>query len=166
MLLILGGLPASGKSTIAKGVALELNAVHIRVDTIEQTLRDVGFTSVHSEGYELAYSIAADNVALGLTVVADSVNSIRVTRDAWRAGGETAGVTVLEVEIICSDQNEHKQRVETRVPDIQSKARLTWNDVITRAYEPWLQVDALIDTAGESLEQSIEKTLSFIKSHS
>jgi len=95
MLLIFGGLPASGKSTISKCIARELSAVHIRVDIIEQTVRDVGFTEVHGEGFELAYKLAADNLALGLTVVADSVNPIGITRDAWRIVGETVGVPVL-----------------------------------------------------------------------
>ena len=166
MLLIFGGLPASGKSTISKRVAREISAVYIRVDTIEQTLRDVGFTNVSSEGYQLAYQLAADNLALGLPVVADSVNSIRITRDAWRAVGERAQVPVLEIEIVCSDLKEHKQRVETRLADIERSAGPTWNDVLDRDYEPWLQAHIMIDTAGVSLEQSCEKALSLVKSNS
>ncbi len=166
MLLIFGGLPASGKSMISKHVARELSAVYIRVDTIEQTLRDVGFTNVYSEGYELAYQLAAENLALGLPVVADSVNSIRITRDAWRAVGEAAQVQVLEIEIVCSDLKEHKQRVETRAVDIEKLAEPTWNDVLDRDYEPWLQAHFVIDTAGESPERSCEKALSLIKLNS
>lgn len=79
MLLILGSLPASGKSTISKWVAHALSAAYMRVDTIEQTLRDAGLNKVHNEGYELAYKIAADNLSLGFSVVADSVNCIGVT---------------------------------------------------------------------------------------
>lgn len=166
MLFIFGGLPASGKSTISKHVARELSAVYIRVDTIEQTLRDVGFTNVYSEGYELAYQLAADNLALGLPVVADSVNSIGITRNAWRVVGETAQVPVLEIEIVCSDQKEHKQRVETRVVDIEWLAGSTWNDVLDRDYEPWPQAHVVIDTAGNSPEQSCEIALSLIKLYS
>lgn len=163
MLLICGGLPASGKSTISKRVARELSAAYIRVDSIEQTLKDVGFNKVHSEGYELAYRIAADNLSLGLPVVADSVNPIEITRKAWRTIGEAAGVPVLEIEIVCSDQTEHKQRVETRVTDIEQSTRVTWKDVLNRAYEPWPQAQIVIDTAGDSPEQSVKKTLSFIE---
>lgn len=35
MLLIFGGLPASGKSTISKYVARELSAAYLRVDRIQ-----------------------------------------------------------------------------------------------------------------------------------
>lgn len=166
MLLVFGGLPASGKSTISKSVAHELGAAYIRVDTIEQTLKDVGFNKVHSEGYELAYKIAADNLSLGLTVVADSVNPIEITRNAWRAIGEIAKVSVLEIEIVCSDQEEHKRRVDTRVVDIEQSTRVTWKEVLTRDYEHWPQAQIVIDTAGASPEQSVEKTLSLINLNS
>ena len=39
MLIILGGLPGVGKTTLAKAVAREWEAVYLRVDTIEQALR-------------------------------------------------------------------------------------------------------------------------------
>ncbi len=37
MLIIFSGLPGSGKSTIARTLSERLNAVYLRVDTIEQT---------------------------------------------------------------------------------------------------------------------------------
>jgi len=166
MLLIFGGLPASGKSTISKRVARELSAAYIRVDTIEQTLRDSGFDKVYSEGYELAYKIAAENLSLGLTVVADSVNPISITRDAWRSIGEKAMVPALEIEIVCSDQEEHKRRVESRTVDIEQSTQITWTDVLNREYESWIQADVVIDTAGDSPEQSFENILAQIKENS
>ena len=166
MLLIFGGLPGTGKSTISKFVAHELSAAYISVDTIEQALMDSGIDNVYSEGYELAYKIAAENLSLGQTVVADSVNCIGITRDAWRSVGETAKVSILEIEIVCSDQGEHKRRIETRNVDIEQSVQITWNDVLNRDYEPWLQSHVVVDTAGASPEQSFEKTLVQIKAKS
>jgi len=163
MLLIFGGLPATGKSTISQRIAKELQAVHVRVDSIEQALRDEGLNSVYGEGYAIAYRIAADNLSLGSTVVADSVNSIGITRDAWRLVGELAGVRILEIEIVCSDQKEHKQRIETRKTSIEGLHQLTWDKVLTRDYEPWPTATIVIDTAGETPERSVEKTLSSIR---
>ena len=166
MLLIFGGLPASGKSTISKRVAHELKAAYIRVDTIEQTLRDSGLENLYSEGYEVAYKIAAENLSLGVMVVADSVNSISITREAWRSIGETANVPILEIEIVCSNLGEHKRRVETRTVDNEQSTQVTWKDVLNRDWEPWLQADVVIDTANASPAQSFEKTLAQIKSKS
>ena len=36
MLIIFGGLPGSGKSTVAQALALRTGACYLRVDTIEQ----------------------------------------------------------------------------------------------------------------------------------
>lgn len=67
-LVIFSGLPASGKSTLAQAVARELPIVWLRIDTIEQALRDLCGIDVQGEGYRLAYRIAADNLRLGSSV--------------------------------------------------------------------------------------------------
>jgi predicted kinase len=87
MLIVLGGLPSTGKTTIARELARQLGAVHLRSDSIEQALRDYGVAgrSMDDAGYQAAYAIAADNLWIGRTVIADSVNPLPVTRDAWVA---------------------------------------------------------------------------------
>jgi predicted kinase len=40
MLIIFGGLPATGKTTIARDLARQLGATYLRIDTIEQAIRD------------------------------------------------------------------------------------------------------------------------------
>jgi predicted kinase len=40
MLIVFAGLPASGKSSIARALALELGAVWLRIDSIEQAIRE------------------------------------------------------------------------------------------------------------------------------
>lgn len=40
MLIIFSGLPGCGKSTIARALAKRLGAVYLRIDTIEQAIRD------------------------------------------------------------------------------------------------------------------------------
>ena len=165
MLIIFGGLSATGKTTISSRLATELEAVHVRVDTIEQALRDEGLNEPHAEGYAIAYRITADNLSLGSTVVADSVNPIGLTRDAWRSVGEVAGVPVIEIEITCSDQEEHQRRTETRIGTIKGLIQPTWEEVLARVYEPWVEAQVVIDTASESPDQSVEKTLSLIQSN-
>jgi predicted kinase len=38
MLIILGGLPGTGKATIARELARQLGAVHVRIDSIEKAI--------------------------------------------------------------------------------------------------------------------------------
>jgi predicted kinase len=89
-LLIFGGLPGVGKTAVAAGLALEVGAVHLRIDSIEQALRNYGVEASGPEGYEVAYAIAEDNLRLGRTVIADSVNPVEVTRSAWRGVAQRA----------------------------------------------------------------------------
>ena len=156
MLLIFGGLPGVGKTAIAAGLARDLAAVHLRIDSIEQAMRNSGITVSGPEGYEVAYAIAEDNLKLGRTVVADSVNPIEVTRAAWRDVARRTGTRHIEIEIVCSDHAEHRRRVETRTADIAGHRLPTWQEVCDREYEPW-EADIVIDTAGRGIEASISE---------
>jgi predicted kinase len=71
------------------------------------------------KSYRVAYALAEDNLKAGLTVIADSVNPDAMTRDAWRAVARRANVRAIDIEIVCSDVEEHRRRVESRTSDIQ-----------------------------------------------
>ena len=45
ILIIFGGLPGTGKTTIAQQLARELAGVYLRIDSMEQAIRDCGFVS-------------------------------------------------------------------------------------------------------------------------
>jgi predicted kinase len=155
MLYIFGGLPGAGKSTLARDLAQRERAVYLRVDTIEQALREAGRSVVGPEGYGVAYRIAEENLHIGLSVVADMVNPLLVTRAAWRAVAVEAQVPFVEVEVVCSDPAEHRRRVERRRSDIVGLRLPTWDDVLRREYEAWETVRIVVDTAGQRVEQSI-----------
>ncbi len=159
MLIVFSGLPGTGKSTLARALAARLRAVLLRIDTIEQALRAVrpDEAEMGPDGYLAGYAIAADNLSLGRTVVADAVNPIDLTRDAWRTVGERAGVPVVEIEIACSDRAEHRRRVETRVADIDGLVMPTWQNVLDRDYRPWTRDRLVVDTAGRTPEDCVEE---------
>ena len=157
MLLILSGLPATGKTTIARELAPRLQAVHVRIDSIEQAIRNSGVLtgSIDDAGYRVGYAVAEDNLKLGLIVIADSVNPLPVTRAAWRDAAVRAGKRAVEVEIVCTDPAEHRRRVEGRVADIPGHSLPAWSDVVTREYLPWDRDLIRIDTAKIGVEQAV-----------
>jgi len=158
MLIALGGLPGTGKTTIARELARQLGAVHLRIDSIEQALRDYGVAgrSMDDAGYRAAYAIAADNLCTGQTVIADSVNPLPVTRDAWVAVAQRTGARVVEVEVICSDPDEHRRRAEMRISDIPGLQLPTWQEIVSREYHPWDREHIVVDTALRDVEQNVK----------
>lgn len=153
-LYIFGGLPGAGKTELSMDLARRLGAVYLRIDAIEQPIRDHGHTLVGPEGYVIGYRLAADNLRLGLSVVADSVNPIALTRRAWRAAANEAGVPYCQIEVVCSDAAEHRRRIETRQSTVPGLRLPTWQHVLDRDYAPWPQAQIVIDTAGETPAQS------------
>jgi predicted kinase len=154
-LIIFSGLPGVGKTTLAQGLARELGAVYLRIDTIEQAMLGPGrLQSPGEEGYRVAYAVAEENLRMGRIVVADSVNPLWITRQAWRDAASRAGERFVDVAIRCSDRAEHRRRVETRKTDVPGLRPPTWQDVIEREFEAWDDESVEIDTAGQSIEQS------------
>lgn len=153
-----GGLPGTGKSTIARELARQLGGVHVRIDSIEQTLRDCGLAdgSMDDAGYRVACAVAGDNLSLGRIVIADSVNPLQVTRDAWVAVAKRMGAGVVEVEVVCSDVKEHRRRAETRRSDIPGLKLPTWQEIVSREYHTWKREHIVVDTARQSVEQSVQ----------
>lgn len=151
MLIILGGLPGSGKTTLSRLLAAKLEAVHLRIDSIEQALRDAGIASVGAAGYAVGQQLAADNLRLGHRVIADSVNPVAASRAGWRAAAETIGARYVEIEVVCSEAAEHRRRVETRKADLSGHRMPSWADVQALQYEAWA-VDLVVDTAQQNIE--------------
>jgi predicted kinase len=160
-LVVFAGLPGTGKSSIARAVAKELGAAWLRIDSIEQAIRESALApgSVDDAGYRAAYAVAEDNLRLGRDVVGDSVNGWMLTRNAWRDVGLRAGAQVVEVEILCTDRDEHRRRVETRASELRGLILPDWQAVIGRDYHPWDRDHLTIDTAGRSIAACVELVL-------
>jgi predicted kinase len=154
LLYIFGGLPGTGKSELSKYLSQQIGAVYLRIDTIEQTMRNHGASNIGDEGYQVALGVASDNLRLGQSVVTDSTNPVNESRDAFRNTAINANAQFIEIEVICSDLNEHKRRIQTRVSDIPQLQLPTWDSVVNREYHQWLTQIIVIDTAGKTLAQS------------
>ena len=163
MLIVLAGLPGAGKTTIARVLACKLKAVHLRIDTIEDALRSSLRSEVGPAGYLVAYRLAEDNLRLGAIVVADAVNPLQATRDAWRATARSASSKIIEVEVVCSATEEHRRRIEARVTGHPKLNAPTWQDVVNRRYDVWDRTPIVIDTAARTVDESVADLLARIE---
>ena len=161
MLIVFAGLPGVGKTTLARGLAAQLRAVHLRIDSIEQALASCSLQISPAEdaGYCVGYAVAEENLRLGLTVVADSVNPVELTRSAWHDTARRAEAPVKDVEVVCSDPIEHRRRVEERSADGTGLRLPSWQDVLDRHYDPWAGDRFVLDTAGRSPEVCLRDLL-------
>jgi predicted kinase len=165
MLIVLGGLPATGKTTIARVLSRRVRGTHLRIDTIEQALRSSGILQgdIGAGGYLVAYALAEDMLRLDQVVIADAVNPLAMTREAWRAVAQRAEVSVMQVEIVRSDLADHRHHVETRVSDISGLPLPTWADVTNRAYDPWTEPHLVVDTSGRTVDQSVSEIMAALQ---
>jgi len=149
MLISLSGVPGAGKSTIARELARQVDAVYLSIDSIEQVV-----AGSYAEAYRVAQAIADDNLRLGRTAIADCVNPVRQSRDAWRAIATAAGVPTLEVEVTCSDKDEHLRRLP-RAAARREGEPLTRSEEITQHYQPWDRERLVIDTARQTVDDAV-----------
>jgi predicted kinase len=156
LLIVFGGLPATGKTTLSRELARRQATTHLRIDRIEQSLKAAGL-AVGPTGYVIANALAADNLMLDRTVIADCVNPVLASRNGWRETAFRCSARLVEVEIICSDLAEHRRRVESRITDIEGLILPSWNEITSKSYEPWDRDHFVLDTAGKSIDRLVDE---------
>jgi predicted kinase len=163
LLIVFGGLPGTGKTTVARELTRRLTATYLRIDMIEQRLRDQGL-AVGASGYVIANALAAENLLIGRTVIADCVNPVAASRNGWRETANRCAARLIEIELICSDAAMHRRRVETRPTDaVTGHTQPTWDDVVKRDYEPWDREHLVLDTAADSVDRLVARAEAYVR---
>jgi predicted kinase len=163
MLVVISGLPGTGKTTVARAVAEQLSAVHLSIDEVEDALLGAGLERGWTTGvaaYEVVRVLAESNLTLGRTVVVDAVNDSEPARATWPRAARAAGVDVRFVVLVATDEERHRQRLESRGARFSHLPEPTWQDVRARATtcEPWVGDHVTID-ADQPLAQVVRLVL-------
>jgi predicted kinase len=165
MLVEFGGLPGTGKSTLAGRLATQTGAVWLRIDEIEAAMRRNGLTPDQTgvAAYSVAHDVAGNHLRRGLTVIADAVNPVDEARAGWRALAAAANCDHLVIETMCPDGAEHRRRVETRINDLPGWVYPTWDQVQRDAlrYEPRTDDRLTLDTTRPP-ERSYRELVAFL----
>jgi len=166
MLIVVSGLPGTGKSALADRVGRALGAVVLSVDPIEAALLESGIEQSFATGYA-AYRVTSTlveaNLALGQRLIIDAVSGVAEAKAWWPVLAERAGVGLAIIECICSDSGLHRSRLEGRVRGLGSFPEPTWEDVERRRDEwaPWL-IEHLVIDAVRRLDVNVADALAYV----
>jgi len=172
MLVVMAGLPGTGKSTIGQVVASRLGIPVVAVDPIETAILQAGIASDQPTGlaaYLVAETLAERLLVLGGGAMVDAVNAVAPAREQWVDLASRLDEPIRFIEVICSDPELHRSRIEAwreSMPHIQ----LTWNAVEQSFddYAEWSGPSAAIARitldSVESLGVNVERAIAFLES--
>ena len=169
-LIIVSGLPGSGKSTISEGVASKLRLPVFSVDPIESAILKTGMKKSFKTGlaaYEIVGTLAEENLKLGQSVIIDAVSPVLWARKKWKALASKYKTRILIIECVYLDKKLYRKRIEARVRNLHGIREVMWKDIekIQKEYLPWKEKRLVLDGINNS-KINIDKAIKYIKTNS
>ena len=139
VLVVLAGLPGTGKTTIGRLLARRLRAAYLRTDVIAGPMLLEGLTEDNAEAGHVAYGIArevaTEDLRAGVPVVVDGVHATHERRAIWRGVSEATHTRLVQLEMTLADGVEHRLRVENR--QARGYVGPTWEQILDMKYDDW-----------------------------
>jgi predicted kinase len=173
VLIAMAGLPGSGKSTIAGVIGGRLRASVISVDPIESAILSAGIDGDQPTGlaaYLVAEKLAEFVIDAGHHVIVDAVNAVGPAREQWVRLARDRGEVLKFIEVICSDPELHRSRLESRGRRLPHAAEANWNAVEQRVdeYDAWSGASAAVARitldSVNPLGSNVDAAMAFIES--
>ena len=164
-IIVVSGLPGSGKSTVAEGIAETLKIPIFSVDPIESSIIRSGRKRSFDTGlaaYLVVEALAAEQLRVGISVIIDAVSPVNEARDMWRNLSTRFAARLIIIECVL-ESGLHKKRVESRVRNMQGIPEVIWKDVENRRkeYLGWEEPRLVLDTS-DSMQNNLDKALEYI----
>ena len=166
MLVVVFGLPSSGKTFLAKELASELGFVHMSTDSAKkQLLRRPGHTSnENSIVYEKLFEFISDYLQQGKDLVVDGTFYRKAYRESLKDIARTANTSPVFVEVTAPEKS-----IEAR---IERKDQASCNDdadvavynKIKSDFEPMEEKHLVVDSMMPLMKQ-VQRTKYFLEKH-
>lgn len=168
VVVLVGGLPGTGKSTLAETLGRTLHVPVFAMDWQLGALAVFGVLRPDNTGplSELMLTAAlAHQLHLGMSTIIDAPGHTAAGRHRWRSLTERLGGRFIGVECVCSDDDTHRRRVADRSRQIPCwPATVSWEHVdrMKALWEPWTEPHPVLDAATDSPEVNLRRVLDLI----
>lgn len=176
-LIVVTGLPCTGKSTIAEALARHLGLPLFSVDPIVTVMwrysldpdqadiaAPLGGRPTVQAGYDIAANLASEHLGRGSSVIVDAVSPQDWARQPWYKAAADHQARIVVIECICSNEDLHRSRTEKRLRNMPGMPEITWEVVLQRKtdFEPWVLPHLVLDSI-RSPEDIFKEALDYIE---
>lgn len=164
-LVVMSGLPGSGKTLLGNALAIALQSPVYSVDSIERGMWRAGVSRDQPTGlaaYAVAQALTEDQLTIGNSVIADAVNLHPAPREVWQRLATAYEAQLVVVEVRCSDEELHRQRLANRDDDVPP---VSWDQVqkMRREYSPWPVETVKVDPTVDELRVLVRTVLAAVR---
>jgi predicted kinase len=164
-LVVMTGLPCSGKSTVAYGLAARMGWPVFSVDPIDSAMRGQGIDpeAAGAAAYSVAARLAAEQLGVGLSVIVDGCNADQELHDLWPALAKRTGARLDLIECV-TDEELHRARIDGRVRGLAHYPEVTWDLVeeMQGYFAPWRIARLRLDTGAATPDELVARAVAYV----
>ncbi len=147
-MIVIGGIPGTGKSTLANALSNDMNVPVFSKDELEAAVVRKDLCSnkdMHGVGYEIMATLAKRQFGNDNSAIFDFIASRNRVEELWP---QLLEIEYKYIECVCSNQDIHKERIDSRKRNITGWYDLAWEDIlnIQSNYQPLMPERLILDS--------------------
>lgn len=164
MLVMICGLPGTGKSTLAKAVAEKIDAVYLNSDSIRLgMLEEREYTEEEKKQvYEAMFEKSAEEMKEGKNVVLDATFYKKELRDDAKETADEAGTDFYVIECVTHEDLLRERILNRGKEETESEADFEVYKKVKEQFEPVSEEHLAVDTSNE-IEKQVELVLAYLR---